>query len=282
MNVDTGNDTVNAELTNAGILVVTLNRPASRNSLILESWAGMNMALDRVNPAADVRCVVLSAVGNYFCSGGDLKSTPRVGADAVSAIGRLQAAQGVIARLRSLPVPVLCAVEGGAIGMGWSLVLACDLVVAARGARFSAPFVRRGVVPDGGASWFLSHRTGRIRAASMLLLGTELTAAEAHQSGLVSHLADDGTSLDVALELAGRLAASPPHAVELTKRLLHNAEESEFLHFLALELVTGVITQQHPDAAAARTAFTPTGAPAPPNAPDPAIVAPAFPAPDAQ
>jgi enoyl-CoA hydratase/carnithine racemase len=203
-----------------------------------------------------------------------------VGADAVAAVGRLQAAHGVISRLRSLPIPVVAAVEGGAVGLGWSLTLACDLVVAARGARFVAPFVRRGVVPDGGAAWFLSHRMGRIRAASLLFLGTELTATQAHESGLVSHLADDGATRDVALELASKLAASPSHAVELTKRLLHNAEESDFSHFLALELATGVITQQRPEAGAARAAFlAPDGAtslagPAPTG---PAAVPTAFP-----
>lgn len=269
MNVDTGYDAVTAELTDAGILILTLNRPATRNSLVLESWLALNAALDRVTPAADVRCVVLSSAGRYFSSGGDLKSTPRVGADAVAAVGRLQAAHGVITRLRSLPVPVVCAVEGGAVGLGWSLALACDLVVAARGARFASPFVQRGVIPDGGATWFLSHRMGRVRAASLLFLGTELTAAEAHESGLVSHLADDGSSLDVAMGLAGKLAISPPHTVELTKRLLHNAEESDFLHFLALELATGVITQERPEAAAARASFIAPGAATPLAGPTP-------------
>jgi enoyl-CoA hydratase/carnithine racemase len=272
MNVDTGYDALTAELTDTGILVATLNRPSTRNSLVLESWLALDAALDRVNPAAEVRCVVLTSTGKYFSSGGDLKTTPRVGRDAVAAVGRLQAAHGVITRLRSLPVPVVCAVEGGAVGLGWSLVLACDLVIAGRGARFSSPFVQRGVVPDGGASWFLSHRMGRIRAASLLLLGTELTAVEAHESGLVSHLTDDGASLDIAMGLAGKLAESPSHAVELTKRLLHNAEESDFAHFLALELATGVITQERPEAAEARMAFvardaatsrTPMSSPAP-------------------
>ncbi|MCX2931805.1 enoyl-CoA hydratase/isomerase family protein [Mycobacterium sp. CVI_P3] len=255
MNIDTGHDVVTAELTDAGILVATLNRPSSRNSLILESWLALDAALDYVTAAGDVRCVVLTSVGAYFSSGGDLKTAPRVGNGAMAAIGRLEVAHGVITRLRSLPVPVFCAVEGGAVGLGWSLALACDLVVAARGARFSCPFVRRGVVPDGGASWFLSQRVGRIRAAALVLLGTELTAVEAHECGLISHLADDGASLAVAMELAGKLAESPSRAVELTKRLLHSAEDSDFVHFLALELATGVITQGRPEAAAARAAF---------------------------
>ncbi|GAA4546349.1 enoyl-CoA hydratase/isomerase family protein [Pseudonocardia xishanensis] len=236
------------------VAVVALDRPRSRNSLVWESWAGLDEALDEAL-VASVRAVVLVGCGGYFSSGGDLKTTPARGEGPLAPVARLDRAQRVLRRLREFPVPVVAAVEGGAIGMGWSLVLSCDLVVASREAMFAAPFVARGVVPDGGAAWYLTERLGRHRASAILLAGERLSAQAAHESGLVATLCDAGSAESVALELAGAIAAADAGAVTLTKRLLHAAEGADLTRFLAEEQAVAALAQQGAAAAAGRRGF---------------------------
>jgi enoyl-CoA hydratase/carnithine racemase len=236
------------------VLLLTLNRPGSRNSLVLESWIALETALGGATPD-HTRCVVLTGAGGYFSSGGDLKSTPHAGVGATAVVGRLEHAHRVIAAIRGLPVPVIAAVEGGAAGLGWSLTLACDLVVAADGASFAAPFVERGVVPDGGAAWFLSHRLGRVRTASLLLGGERLAARDAHTLGLVTEIAPAGTCVARAISIARSFEGSNAQALELTKRLMRSAEELALDEYLALELAFAALTQSTGEAANAREAF---------------------------
>lgn len=235
-----------------GIVTVTLNRPAARNALNFESWAGLSTALEDARRRDDTRAVVITGSAGFFSAGGDLKTPPRAGTRAIAPVARMESAHRVLRMIRELPIPVIAAVEGRAIGMGWSLVLACDLVVAARNARFSAPFVARAVVPDGGAGWFLTRRLGRHRAASVLLTGADLEADHAHGLGLVTHLAEPGAALAAARDLAREIAAASPHAVELTKRMLEQAEQTDLPQYLALELTSGALSQLGPDAESAR------------------------------
>ncbi len=237
------------------ILLLTLNRPRTRNSLVVETWLELDARLAGVTPDG-TRCVVLTGTDGYFSSGGDLKSTPRAGTGATAVVGRLEYAHCVIRRLRALPVPVVAAVEGGAVGLGWSLALACDLLVAAEDATFAAPFVARGIVPDAGAAWFLTRRLGRTRAAALLLAGEPLSAAEAVRCGVATEVVPRGRCVARALEIARGIAGSSAHAIELTRRLLRGAEELGLDDYLALELVSAALTQTGADSAAARVAFT--------------------------
>ena len=191
-----------------------------------------------------------------FSAGGDLKSGPARGAGPMAPAARLEHAQRVLLQLRSMPVPVIAAVEGGAIGIGWSLALSCDLVVAARDAFFSAPFVARGVVPDGGATWYLTERLGRHRASELLLLGGRLPAEEAHRIGLVNITSDPGRAMECAVQIATTIAGADRGTVEMSKRLLARAEDAPLDTFFALELATATIAQQSGTAAAARSSFT--------------------------
>jgi 2-(1,2-epoxy-1,2-dihydrophenyl)acetyl-CoA isomerase len=150
---------------------------------------------------------------------------------------------------------VIAAIEGGAFGIGWSLSMACDLVFASETAIFGAPFVDFGVVPDGGAAWFLTQRLGRQRAAELIFSGRTIKADEARSLGLVSRLAPPGEVVKTALEFAAGLGRGNRLAVELTKRLLHASETSDLASTHALELVYCATCQTGPEMERARAYF---------------------------
>ncbi|MDB5970016.1 MAG: enoyl-CoA hydratase [Hydrocarboniphaga sp.] len=238
-----------------GVLLIKLNRPQARNSLTMDSWLALEQALDAAAENPELRAVVLSGEGAYFCAGGDLKSTPAAGFRATASVARLDAAQRTMLKMRSFPLPIIAAVEGGAAGLGWSLALACDLLFTASDAAFVAPFVSRGVVPDGGAAWFLAQRVGRHRAAELLFSGRPLLGDEAVAWGLANRAVAGGTVVAAALEYAASLPAAYGHAMELGKRLLDAAETLELKAYYELERVTAALCQNGPEADRARREF---------------------------
>lgn len=237
-----------------GIAVVLLDRPRQRNALCYESWTELSIALGGI-VAYGARGVVLTGADGFFCAGGDLKTGPAHGSGPLSPAGRVEHAQRVMEQLKAVPVPTIAAVEGAAIGLGWSLALACDLIVCASDAFFAAPFVARAVVPDGGLAWRLTQQLGRNRAASLLLHGTRLPAPEAERLGLVTEIVEPGCAVERALSIANELAQADSAAVEMTKRLINSAEDSQLSAFYALELAMATVAQQRGAAAQNRTAF---------------------------
>jgi enoyl-CoA hydratase/carnithine racemase len=238
-----------------GIALFLLNRPGQRNALRYESWTELADRLAALSADPTTRGVVIAGAGGFFCAGGDLKTGPAHGEGPMGPAGRVEHAQRVMEQLRSVPVPTIAAVEGAAVGLGWSLALACDLVVAASDAFFAAPFVARAVVPDGGLAWRLTAQLGRHRAASVLLRGNRLPADEALRLGLVTELAEPGAAIDAAVGIATELARADPGAVEMTKRLINSAEGPQIAAFHPLELAMATVAQQRSAAAAARAEF---------------------------
>lgn len=236
-----------------GVAVILLNRPAQRNSLRYESWTELSTALAELRGA---RGIVIAGNGGFFSAGGDLKTGPAHGDGPMGPAGRVEHAQQVMAQLREVPVPTVAAVEGAAVGLGWSLALSCDLVVAARDAFFSAPFVARAVVPDGGLAWRLTQQLGRHQASSLLLRGSRLTAEEAHRVGLVTDIAEPGSVIDEAIVVAREVADADPGAVELTKRLIASVEAVGLASFQPLELAIATVAQHRSAAAAGRAEFS--------------------------
>jgi enoyl-CoA hydratase/carnithine racemase len=236
------------------VSVITLNRPAQRNALRYESWTELATSLD-VSIADGARVVVITGAGGFFSAGGDLKTGPAHGTGPLSPAGRVEHAQRVLEQLRALPVPTIAAVEGAAVGLGWSLTLSCDLVVASTDAFFSAPFVARAVVPDGGIAWRLTQQLGRQRAARLLLHGARLTAPDAERLGLVTDLVEPGSALEQAIHTARKLCEAEPGAVEMTKRLINSAEAAHLAAFHPLELAMATVAQQRSAAAAGRGEF---------------------------
>lgn len=205
-------------------LLLTLSDPSARNALSPQVYAAGVEALSVAEADASVRAVVLHGEGAHFCAGGHLGrlSTNRQQ-------GREPQQRAVemfhqfIGALRSFPKPVIAAVEGAAAGGGFSLALACDLIVAAEDARFSLAYGRVGLSPDGGGSWHLARALPRALALQMLWLGDTLTARELQARGLVNRVTDSGRALADALVIAGQLAACAPNAVASAKELVNQA-----------------------------------------------------------
>lgn len=238
-----------------GIVLVTLNRPKARNTVSFAMWERFGDALTQIENGTPPRALVLRGAENYFSSGGDVKTGPARGDGALRLAARLELGQRVIARLRNLPVPAIAAVEGGAFGVSWSLAMACDMIFAGESAKFGAPFLGFGLVPDGGAAWFLTHQLGRLRASEIIYSGRTLNAAEALSLGLVSRVLPDGQVVDEALRVAATIGDGNRHAVELTKRLIAVSETSDLAAAHALELVYCHTCQAGDEVKRAREAF---------------------------
>jgi enoyl-CoA hydratase len=199
------------------VQVVTINRPQARNALDAAVARGVADAVDELDASDDLRAGVLTGAGGFFSAGMDLKAFLRGETPAIE--GR-----GLCGITRTPPrKPLIAAVEGGALAGGFELVLACDLVVAGRGARFGVPEVKRSLVAAGGAALLLPQRVPRAVALELLLTGEPMDAARAAAVGLVNRVVDDGTALDAALDLADVIAANGPLAVAATKQIVQSA-----------------------------------------------------------
>jgi 2-(1,2-epoxy-1,2-dihydrophenyl)acetyl-CoA isomerase len=212
---------------------ITLQRPERLNALTAEMWEALLVAFRRA-AREEVRAVLVTGAGRAFCSGSDLKDN--FGPDRVPAVDALRRwRHPVLLAMRALPKPVVCAVDGVAAGIGCSLALAGDLVIASERARFDFSFIRLGLVPDGGASWALAQSVGRARALRLALLSEPLTAAEAERWGLIARcVGDDAFEADVEALVSG-LAAGPTRGYALAKATIDAASASALAHQLEYE-----------------------------------------------
>ena len=200
-----------------GVLLVTLNRPEQRNAVNLAVAEGIAAALDRLDGSAELRVGVLTGAGKGFCAGMDLKAF--VAGERPYVEGR-----GFAGIVRRPPAkPLIAAIEGFAVAGGFEVALACDLIVAARGARLGTPEVKRGLVAAGGALLRLPRRIPYHLAMELALTGDPIDAERGFEVGLVSRLAEPGEALAVALELAAAIAANGPLATAASKRILVEA-----------------------------------------------------------
>jgi 2-(1,2-epoxy-1,2-dihydrophenyl)acetyl-CoA isomerase len=164
--------------------------------------------------------VVLTGAGRGFCAGQDL-SERKADAPIDLAVSLGSNYNPLVRRLRALPKPVVCAVNGVAAGAGANIALACDIVLAARSASFGQSFAKLGLVPDSGGTYFLPRLVGSARAMGLALLGEPLSAEDAERWGLIWKVCDDARLADEATELARRLAAGPTKGYGLVKKALH-------------------------------------------------------------
>lgn len=236
------------------VAVVTLQRPDHRNAIGWQTWAELDAALGEASADGGTRALVLTGAAGCFSAGGDVKTSPSRGEGIGAPSARLSVGHRVVTRLMRLPVPTIAAVEGFAVGVAWSLVLCCDLVVAAEDAFFAAPFTQRGLAPDGGLAWFLTRSLGRNRAAELLMLGDRLPAPAAAAAGLVNRVVPPGNALDTAVELARRLITGAPDALMLTKRMIR-AADPELDRFLDVEWFAATLALHGPEAVEGRAAF---------------------------
>lgn len=204
----------------AGWHKLVLNRPDKLNAVNEAMLIALLHALDAAEADTSCRAVLLTGNGRGFCSGQELSASVMPGPDGPPDLQRLAASyhHRVVQRIRALPVPVVCAVNGIAAGAGASFALACDIVLAARSAQFILAFVRIGLVPDSGASFFLPRLIGEARARALAMLGEPIGAAQAEAWGMIWKCVEDDALTAEAAALAARLAAGPSGALALIKR----------------------------------------------------------------
>jgi 2-(1,2-epoxy-1,2-dihydrophenyl)acetyl-CoA isomerase len=231
-------ETVNSERA-GGVAWVTLNRPDALNAWTRQLGSDLLTALDDAADDPEVRAIVLTGAGRAFSSGADLKAGGELqtddGIDVLSPLRGLY--NPAILRARTLPKPVIAAVNGPAVGIGFSLALASDLIVAARSAYFLLAFVNIGLGLDGGASQSLAVRVGHARAMEMAYLGERVGAEQALQWGMVNRVVDDGELHATVTALAERLAAGPPGSYATIKRTINERSFDGFAELLDLEAV---------------------------------------------
>ena len=207
-------------------LILTLSDPATRNSLSPQAVAAAVEALDRADGDPGIRAVIMRGDGAHFCAGGDLNRIGGARARPPEAqAASIELFHGLIDSLRSCSKPVIAAVEGFAAGGGMSMALACDLIVAAKDARFVMSYARVGLSPDGGSTWHLARALPRALALELIWLAEPQSAERLHHLGVVNRLAEPGQALAQALAVARQLAGMAPNAVASVKELVQQAPE---------------------------------------------------------
>jgi 2-(1,2-epoxy-1,2-dihydrophenyl)acetyl-CoA isomerase len=212
---------------------IVFDRPDKKNALNAESWQLLSAALETFAGDDDARVLVITGAGGSFSSGADLGGGITGSADAVSS--KLREVSGIIERMHTMPKPTIAAVPGVAAGVGLSIALCCDLVIASESARFGAVFSRVGLTPDGGSSWLLPRLVGPARAKEMILTGRVLDAPEAYRIGLVNQLVGDDELDSCVADVADRIAGITPVCASESLRLLDAAWTSTFADALAAE-----------------------------------------------
>jgi len=207
------------------LLEVTLDRADKLNALSGEMYRDLSRAVDHYRDRDDLTALLLDAEGRSFTAGNDIgdfrNADPESRKD-----GKQSPAMDLVHRLLVLDKPVIAAVHGNATGIGTTLLLHCDLVIAADSARFYTAFINLGLVPEAGSSLILPALLGRQNANRLLLAGDTLTADEAERIGLVAYRCGDDELRDKALELGGKLADKPPQALQYTKQLTRHGADA--------------------------------------------------------
>ena len=229
-------ETVTYEL-NRNVATVTLNRPDALNALSQQLIADLASAI-KLGIADGARAVIVTGNGRAFCSGGDLREMQSFGASEgrIEAFleGPLGALHDLIKLIRETPIPFIAAVNGVCAGAGVNLALACDLIISSEDATFREAFVRIGLIPDCGGTFFLPRAIGEKLAAEMFMTGDAITAQRAQQIGMINSIAD-GDLLVEAERMTSKLAAGPTATIGRIKHLLNASFSSDLSAQLALE-----------------------------------------------
>ena len=223
----------------SGVLTLTLNRPQRLNAMSQPLIAALGEQIARAASDSAIRAVLLTGTGRGFCAGADLagSGTGAIGSDGRPDLGAVMESHynPLIRSIRSLPKPVIGAINGVAAGGGANLALACDIVLAARSARFDQAFVRISLMPDLGGTWFLPHTVGDARARALAMLGTSVPAEEAARMGMVWQVIDDADLMAEATNLARKMAAGPTLSYAAIKQAMNRAGTNTLDQQLDLE-----------------------------------------------
>jgi enoyl-CoA hydratase/carnithine racemase len=222
-------------------LILTLSDPSTKNALHPDMCAATIETLSTAERNDEIRAVVLTGADNFFCAGGNLHRMLTVRSrDRTEQADVTDKLHACVEAIRDCPKPVIAAVEGAAAGAGFSLALACDLIVAGASAKFLTAYGKVGLTPDGGASWFLTRALPRQLATEILLEGKAIPAKRLLELGIINRIVPDGSALEAALSWSEDLAALSPNAAQRVKALVNEAQynslnaqfEAEKHHFL--------------------------------------------------
>jgi len=221
---------------------ITLNRPDRLNAISLAMLESLSAALRQADADPEVRVIVVTGAGRGFCSGLDLKDMGGLADSGSGALGpRFDLANSPPVVLHSTDKPVLCALNGPAVGYGFDLALGCDVRIASDQARLGAVFTRRGIVPESGGSWLLPRLVGWARAAELAFRGAILSAEEALKLGLVNAVVPHERLMSETQAWADQIGANAPLAVQATKRMMRLGLEESFeanVHHVYLQLLS--------------------------------------------
>jgi len=221
-----------------GIAILTLNRPERMNALGDTLREDLLDAITRTAADPEVRVVIVTGSGKAFCAGGDVKAmneAKEAGRERPLLDKIAPSRDRTLLAMRDAPQPIIAAVNGAAAGAGMNLALGCEIRLASTAAKFSQAFVRRGLHPDWGGTYFLPRAVGMARAAELIFTGDVIDAAEALRVGLVSRVLSPEELMPATLELARKIAAGPPIAIRLAKRALYRNAESDLRSALEFE-----------------------------------------------
>ena len=239
------------------IAKITLNRPESLNAFSLEMIELWIEALESIRESDEIRAVVLSGNGRAFCSGGDIKSMAH-GSGFLQSDGQLDLTSTALARknsiwkkvqrvpliLQEIDVPVIAAIHGAAFGAGFDMALACDIRIASENTKIAESYVKAGVVPGDGAAWFLPKLMGTDKALELLWTGKQLTAQEAKELGLVTHVVEDDKFLEFVAEYVERLANGPKETMRFIKRAVYQSREMSLRNaYDMISSAMGIVTE---------------------------------------
>jgi 2-(1,2-epoxy-1,2-dihydrophenyl)acetyl-CoA isomerase len=219
-----------------GYRIVTLNRPQRLNAFNEAMHQALSAALDQAVADKNCRALLLTGAGRGFCAGQDLSDrVPQPGQTRDTGAGLDKYYNPLVRRLHALPFPTVAAINGVAAGAGCNIALNCDIVLAARSARFIQAFAKIGLVPDAGGTWLLPRLVGMARARGLALLAEPLSAEHAEQWGLIWKAVDDAALMAEAEKLCAHFATAPTAALTLARRALDAAETNTLDQQLDLE-----------------------------------------------
>ncbi len=220
-----------------GAAILTLNRPDRLNSFTVEMHEEMQDALTVIENDRDIRALLLTGAGRGFCAGQDLND--RAVAPGSKAVDLGHSCETywnpMVARLSDMAIPVICAVNGVAAGAGANVALACDIVMAAKSAKFIQSFANIGLIPDSGGTWVLPRLIGQARAMAITLTGEPVLAEKAENWGMIYKAVDDDSLMDTALSLTKKLAAGPTLGLAETKKRIRQSAQNTLTEELDLE-----------------------------------------------
>jgi 2-(1,2-epoxy-1,2-dihydrophenyl)acetyl-CoA isomerase len=219
-----------------GLATLALNAPDKLNAVSRKMIGELKDCWEKLADDSSVRAVLLTGAGRGFCAGADLNDLDReqgVAADSGAALERFF--NPVIRLMRSMPKPIVAAVNGPAAGVGMSFALGADIAIAARSATFLQAFARIGLLPDGGSTWFLPRLVGEQRARALAMLAPQITAQQAKDWGLIWDVVEDGALMKTATELARRLADGPCLSLARIKEALGRASSNDLGQQLDIE-----------------------------------------------